>query len=228
MAGDRRPDGGLEGRRVSSRNKRTEIIAVATDYFGRDGYEGTKWADVATAVGLGSTALYHYFESKQHCLYVIMVEATEAARAEFEQVTEGLDFTAGFAAALRAQFELGEADVLRNRVLVAQQNRVGGRHTNQREEEARRSARAHRDELEVAWATFLARGMEGDAIPEADARLLSRAILGASSSVWHWYRPGGVLTLKEVSDFYVPRLLAMAGLVGVETAKSALRTPAPG
>jgi AcrR family transcriptional regulator len=219
MAGDRRPGGGQEGTRVSSRNKRAEIIASATDYFGRDGYEGTKWADVATAVGLGSTALYHYFESKQHCLYVIMAEATEAARAEFEQVTEGLDFTAGFAAALRAQFELRDAEVLRNRVLVAQQNRVGGRHTNQREEEARRSARAHRDELEVAWATFLARGMEQGAIPEADARLLSRAILGASNSVWHWYRPGGVLSLKEVADFYVPRMMAMAGLVGVEVAK---------
>ena len=221
MAGDRGPGGGPEGTRVSSRNKRAEIIAIATDYFGRDGYEGTKWADVATAVGLGSTALYHYFESKQHCLYVIMAEATEAARAEFEQVTEGLDFSEGINTALRAQYELRDAEVLRNRVLVAQQNRVGGRHTNQREEEARRSARAHRDELEVAWATFLARGMEGGAIPEADARLLSRAILGASSSVWHWYRPGGVLSLKEVSDFYVPRLLAMTGLIGLEALKPA-------
>lgn len=221
MAGDRRPGGGPEGTRVSSRNKRAEIIAIATDYFGRDGYEATKWADVATAVGLGSTALYHYFESKQHCLYVIMAGATEADRTEFEQVTEGLDFADGIVAALRAQYELRDAEVLRNRVLVAQQNRVGGRHTNQREEEARRSARAHRDELEVAWATFLVRGMEQGAIPEADARLLSRAILGASNSVWHWFRPSGVLSLKEVSDFYVPRLLAMAGLVAADAPKPA-------
>ena len=55
--------------------KRDRIMDVATEYFGHRGYEDTKWPDVAAAVGIGSTALYHYFESKQHCLYEIMVEA---------------------------------------------------------------------------------------------------------------------------------------------------------
>ncbi|MGZ4271845.1 MAG: TetR/AcrR family transcriptional regulator, partial [Solirubrobacteraceae bacterium] len=50
----------------SSRNKREAILEVATDLFGREGYEHSKWADVAAAVGIGSTALYHYFESKLH------------------------------------------------------------------------------------------------------------------------------------------------------------------
>ena len=48
--------------------KRDEILAAATERFGRDGYEDTKWADIAADVGVGPTALYHYFESKQHCL----------------------------------------------------------------------------------------------------------------------------------------------------------------
>ena len=58
--------GATKGARSSARPegaKRDEIINVATDYFGRQGYEDTKWADVAAAVGVGSTALYHYFES---------------------------------------------------------------------------------------------------------------------------------------------------------------------
>src|SRR6476619_7114663 len=57
--------------------KRAEILDAATDRFGRDGYEDTKWADIAADVGVGPTALYHYFESKQHCLYVIMDQALE-------------------------------------------------------------------------------------------------------------------------------------------------------
>ena len=35
----------------------------------------------------GPTALYHYFESKQHCLYVIMDQAIEGFRARFEALT---------------------------------------------------------------------------------------------------------------------------------------------
>ena len=57
------------------RSKRDQILDVATEYFGRYGYDETKWADVAAAVGIGSTALYHYFESKQHCLYEVMSRA---------------------------------------------------------------------------------------------------------------------------------------------------------
>ena len=60
---------------ASSRSKRDEILRTATAYFGENGYEATKLADVAAAVGIGSTALYHYFESKLHCLYVIMADA---------------------------------------------------------------------------------------------------------------------------------------------------------
>ncbi len=53
---------------ASSRSKRDEILLTATAYFGEYRYETTKLADVAAAVGIGSTALYHYFESKLHCL----------------------------------------------------------------------------------------------------------------------------------------------------------------
>src|SRR2546423_10441767 len=69
----------------SSRSKRGAILEVATDLFGREGYEHSKWADVAAAVGIGSTALYHYFQSKLDCLYEIIAEAAEAARAEFDR-----------------------------------------------------------------------------------------------------------------------------------------------
>ena len=54
--------------------------------------------------------------------------------------------------------------------------------------------------------------MEQGAIPEADPRLLARAILGLYNSVFHWYRPRAGLALSEVADFFVPRCLAVAGL----------------
>ena len=55
--------------------KRDEIIDAATRRFGRDGYENTRWADIASDVGVSPTGLYYYFESKQHCLFVILGQA---------------------------------------------------------------------------------------------------------------------------------------------------------
>ena len=159
-------DGG--GPRPSARNKRAEILAVATDYFGHRGYEDTKWADVAGAVGVGSTALYHYFESKLHCLYVIMAEAVEVRREDFDRITAETDYLDGLDRVLRSAFELSELQVQRNRVLVAEQGRVGERRQAPREEEARQVARARTRDYEVVWATHLARGMEQGLVPEAD------------------------------------------------------------
>jgi AcrR family transcriptional regulator len=199
--------------RTSSRSKRAMILQIATAYFGEHGYEDTKWADVASAVGIGSTALYHYFESKLHCLYVIMADALESFLADFERITaEHDDFLDAVLLALRSSYELSEQEVLRNRVLVAEQGLIGIARQSRREEEARVLARSRTRDLEFAWATFLVRGMEQGHLPQADARLLTRAMLGLYNSIWHWYRPRGRLGLEEVADFFIRRQLAVLSL----------------
>src|SRR3954468_11940778 len=75
------------GARRAEGDKRRDILDAATRRFGADGYEHTKWADIAADVGVGPTALYHYFESKQHCLYVIMDEAIADFLMRFEGLT---------------------------------------------------------------------------------------------------------------------------------------------
>jgi AcrR family transcriptional regulator len=197
----------------SSRSKREEILRTATAYFGENGYEATNLADVAAAVGIGSTALYHYFESKLHCLYVIMADALGFFRAEFDRHTSAHDdYMDALLAVLRGAYDLSEQDVLRNRLLVAEQGLVGVRRTSPREEEARALARARIRDVEFAWATFLVRGMEQGLLPEADPRLLTRALLGLYNSIWHWYRPRGPIDLDEVTEFFLRRQLAILGL----------------
>jgi TetR/AcrR family transcriptional regulator, cholesterol catabolism regulator len=206
----RRDTGGVA---ASSRSKRDEILRTATAYFGENGYEATKLADVAAAVGIGSTALYHYFESKLHCLYVIMADALGFFRADFDRHTsEHEDYMDALLAVLRGAYDLSEQDVLRNRVLVAEQGLVGVRRTSPREEEARTLAHARIQDVEFTWATFLVRGMEQGLLPEADPRLLTRALLGLYNSIWHWYRPRGQVSLEAVTEFFIRRQLAILGL----------------
>jgi AcrR family transcriptional regulator len=69
--------------------KRDEIIDAATRRFGRDGYENTRWADIASDVGVSPTGLYYYFESKQHCLFVILGQAMADIQARFERLAGG-------------------------------------------------------------------------------------------------------------------------------------------
>jgi AcrR family transcriptional regulator len=204
--------------------KRQEILAAATDRFGRDGYEHTKWADIAHDVGVGPTALYHYFESKQHCLFEIMDEAIEDFRSSFVAITtEERDPARALAAVMADGFDLSEQQVHRNRVLVAEQGRLAHPSAARPEEEARQAARARTRDLEFAWASFLASAMRAGAVPQGDARLLTRAVLGLYNSIWHWYRPNGIVGLTRVGDHFTHLTLAM---VGVPAQTPAARRPA--
>jgi AcrR family transcriptional regulator len=198
---------------TSSRSKREDILAAAAAHFGRQGYEDTKWADIAADVGVGSTALYHYFESKLHCLFEIMSDTLLEFRTTFDEVTQKHErFEDGLVALVHANFDLSEAQVSRCRVLVAEQGRLGQPRATEREEDARQRARSRTREMEIAWSNFLSRGMATGAIPEADPQLLTRALLGLYNSVWHWYRSRGTLSLAEVEAFFVPRMLMIVGL----------------
>ncbi len=203
------------GRAPTSRSdggKRQEILAAATERFGRDGYEHTKWADIAGDVGVGPTALYHYFESKQHCLYEIMGEAIEEFRTRFVAITsKEREPTRALTAVMENSFELTEQEVQRNRVLVSEQGRLSRPSAAQPEEDARQVARARTRDLEFAWASFLESAMRAGAIPHNDPRLLTLAVLGLYSSIWHWYRPTGIVPLALVGEYFTKLALAMVG-----------------
>jgi len=195
------------------KTKREAILAAATTRFGRDGYEHTKWADIAADVGVGPTALYHYFESKQHCLFVLMDDAIEHFRSRFLTLTTGNpERLAALAAVLQDCFNLTEQGVLRNRLLTAEQGRLARSAGSPREEEARTAARARIRDLEFEWATFLGHAMAQGDIPEADPRLLTRSVLGLYNSIWQWYRPNGIIKLPDVAEFFNGRALAMIGV----------------
>jgi TetR/AcrR family transcriptional regulator, cholesterol catabolism regulator len=201
--------------------RRAEIVAAAVEQFGRDSYEHTKWGDIADAVGVGPTALYHYFDSKQHCLYVILDDAIQDLLERIAAVSaEEPDAQKALLRVLVECFKLSEHEVLRNRVLAAQVAVLSNPGAAPREERARLSGRSHLRDLQIALSSLLAAAMEQGAIPKRDPRLLARAALGLYGSIWQWYRPDRYVPMETMADFFIGRILALVGLPP-EVAKSA-------
>lgn len=193
------------------RSKLAAVLDAAVAKFGQDGYEATKWSTVADEVGIGQTALYHYFESKAHCLLTIMrLELALSHQRFLLSVERDTPTDEAIPAALRAAFDVTGAEIRRLRILAAHNDLLGTPRSSQREESERLLCRELTRAIEESWTELLRRRLDALSDP-ADARMLARAVLGLVTSVWRWYRAGGPTTLSDISDLYVRSALRIIG-----------------
>ncbi|MBF6348285.1 MULTISPECIES: TetR/AcrR family transcriptional regulator [Nocardia] len=188
-------------RRESPRSKRNSILTAAIEQFGRIGYEHTKWASIADEVGIGQTALYHYFESKAHCLLTIMRLELADSVDRFVSATENETdpekaLRAAVAAALRAE----PIDALQRRILQNHMDLLAQPRQSEKEEAERIRSRELVQEIEQNWTELIERGIEAGVFTGGDPKILGRMVLAVVISVWRWYRPDGALTLTEITE----------------------------
>ncbi|ORJ92571.1 TetR family transcriptional regulator [Prescottella equi] len=194
-----------EVREDGPRSKRARILTVAIEQFGKVGYEHTKWASVAGEVGIGQTALYHYFESKAHCLLTIMRLELADSVVRFQDATAGIsDPEAALRSAITASLTGNPIDALQRRILQNHMDILSTSRQSDKEEAERLRAREMVGEIEKNWSRLIKRGMDSGVFIKGDPDLYSRLVLGVVVSIWRWYRPGGPLSLddltKAVSD----------------------------
>jgi TetR/AcrR family transcriptional regulator, cholesterol catabolism regulator len=184
------------------RSKRPAILAAAVECFGEAGYEGTKWSAVAGRVGIGQTALYHYFESKAHCLLTVMRLGLRNSDVAFHAATAdaptALD---ALRAAVGAAYALSPQEVQQNRILVANIGLLATARSSEREETERLASRELVARVERNWVELLERGIRAGEFPDRDPVIMARSLLGLLTGVWRWYRPDGSLDLDDIATY---------------------------
>ncbi len=194
------------------RSKRAVILSAAIDSFGQDGYEHTKWAKIADQVGIGQTALYHYFESKAHCLLTIMTLELTRSLARFREVTADVpEADKALRLAIAAAYDVTPREVLQMRILQNHMDLLATPRPSEKEEAERQKAREKVREIESEWTGLLERGMAAGAFPKRDAHALATVVLAMVVSVWRWYRPGGRMSLDEVRELITGTCLRAVG-----------------
>ncbi|MFL6107392.1 MAG: TetR family transcriptional regulator [Marmoricola sp.] len=194
------------------RSKRALILAAAIKSFGEDGYEHTKWAKISDEVGIGQTALYHYFESKAHCLLTIMSLELSRSLERFREVTA--DVTSADKAltcAIEAAYDVTPREVLQMRILQNHMDLLATPRPSEKEEVERQRARGLVRDIEQEWTGLLARGMKAGDFPQRDPHALATVVLAMVVSVWRWYRPRGPMSLDQVRELITSACLRVVG-----------------
>ncbi len=188
---------------ASARSKRQVILRIAAEEFGRNGFDATKWARIAEPAGIGNTALYHYFESKTHCLFTLLLESNASWLATWSTFLKpDAEPVGAILDAVGAVFDIPAEDATKHRLLLHEQGKLTTFESTGRTGEAQADAVAIARKIEKLWVGYLAAAMESGAIPRQDPVVLAHAIIGLLQSVWGWYRPGGKQRLADLGPAY--------------------------
>ncbi|MBC9958077.1 TetR/AcrR family transcriptional regulator [Yimella sp. cx-51] len=180
------------------------IHSAALTLFARKGFQGTGIRDIAAEAGISLATLYHYMGTKDDLLVEMMLRSLTRLIADAETVCEEgvspLDRIGG----LTLMHVLAHGTRREETLVVDSELRS-------LDDERLAPVLELRDRYESIWAAQLADAVEqGNAvIPEASVTRF--AILGMSTDVAVWFRPGGQLDLPEIALHYAELTLRMIG-----------------
>lgn len=180
---------------------RGRLLHEAAGLFRDKGYERTTVRDLAAAVGIQSGSLFHHFRTKEEILKAVMVETIRLNTALMQAAVDAAgSHHEKLRALVRAELEsingqTGEAMA----VLVFEWRSLS--------EASQAEVLELRDIYEALWLDVLG-ALSADKILLADPFVVRRMLTGALSWTVTWYRPGGGLSLDDLTD----QVMAMMGL----------------
>lgn len=165
------------------------IVAAAASVFREKGYDRGSLDDVAAAVGMRKAALYYYVRSKSDLLRLIFDRGLARGLEQLREIQRIQDPGSRLAAVIRHQVMLVVEDIDYFAVFFDHrwaEGVPGGRVAPIDDPDLRAREREYFSVFVDTVAAAVAAGV----IPAVDPRYGAQAILGMTTWVYKWFRPG--------------------------------------
>ena len=176
---------------------REEFLTKAADVFEKKGYASTTIQDVAQALQLSRSALYHYFKSKDEILEALVLEHTEDAAEQME-----LKFAARNGSPSDQLRELLVSSIS-GRMTGGARLRVLDQLAAEMPPEIKQKFDHGRRRVLDLYTKLIQKGIDAGELRPLDARTAAFAILGIASWTSWWYSPTGRKSPEELAAVLV-------------------------
>jgi AcrR family transcriptional regulator len=157
--------------------------------------------DLAEALGMNRGSLYHYIDSKDDLLWMVLTRAFDLLEARVVPIltSDGppLDRLRG---AIHEHLRVAAAHADELSLIQIELRSLPA--------DRRRQMIARRDAYEILWRDAIAAGMADGSLRSFDVRLAGIGILSACNWFTQWYRPDGLLHVDDVAERFCDLFLA--------------------
>lgn len=190
----KRRTSGKRNSRHGSAAVRRIVLETAASLFAKRGYGGTSLRDVAEALNMSRTGLYHHFPSKEKLLEAILDEVIFSSERQIEKMIHevGNDYEA----ALRKLVETTTIWILDHSVMF----RVIDRSVDDLPPDVREKSNRSKRMILESFITVIDRGIEQGQFRPVNSRVAAYTISGMRNWAAWWYKNDDTLTKQEVAE----------------------------
>jgi AcrR family transcriptional regulator len=181
-----------------------QVRRAAVALFASRGFHATGIRQLAEAVGITSSTLYHYMGTKEDLLFAIVQDSSRRLIDAAQRLAD-LALTPQAMMCALVQMHVSTHATHRDATAVVD-NEL--RHLD---ENRRAQAIELRDHYEGFWTSAISAGVRGRVFSVHDQRLARLSILQMSSGVAQWYSSEGDLALPELAQTYAHLTLQQLG-----------------
>jgi AcrR family transcriptional regulator len=194
----RRAPGGREAKATSSTH--VDILKSAAAAFRRLGYHGATVEQIAAALHMKKGNLYYYFRNKEEILFACHQYSLERLLALLNEVEHSGLPPDEKVRRLIVAFVHTILDELHGTALFLDLEAMSPAHL--------KTIIVGRDRFDHGLRKVLEEGIRTGTFGQADAKLVSFAILGAVNWIPRWYSPEGPASSQEIADRFADYLIA--------------------
>jgi AcrR family transcriptional regulator len=189
---------GTANRMKKSLDPKERLMETAIDLFASKGFSGTSIRDIANAMGVSISNIYHYFGNKEGLWVAILRYSVEELPSALREVCAlDIDPLERFRLLLKTHLAFSETHRRESKIFFIDEDMLS--------EEGNRINRALQSEIMDIYLTQLGELRERGLIRTPHIKIAAFNIFGVLNWVLRWYRPGGKMgseaVYEEVIDF---------------------------
>jgi AcrR family transcriptional regulator len=184
---------------------REQVIKAAIDLFSVKGFNGTSIRAIANAMGMSISNIYHYFVNKEGLMLAILEQSSKRLLETLRQVSEKeMDPFDRLKLLIESHVRLSEVFRKESKIFFIDEDHLSPEGNEKNRQNQREILGIYLKELQ----TLKGLGYLGS----RNIQVLAFNILGVINWQLKWYRPGGALSVDDVSKEIVS--FVMHGLLG--------------
>lgn len=173
-------------------DKRAAILKTSAKLFGRDGYERTSMAGVASSCGVSKALLYHYYQSKEELLFDILFNhLSNLVKVINEAINLDIEAEKRLDAMIEGLLELYRDADDEHRVQTGSLSALPEKRQDELKELERQLVRA--------FSSVLKEVVPSLAEPGAPLLPVTMSLFGMLNWHYMWFRKDGSITRSEYS-----------------------------